>query len=254
MAERSQITSFNGVSLEVRHPRNRSVREKHLPISPSPPHPDSGLLLEIDGEPLRRNSYVKVGQVRVCTIRALRPHGSRKLTARSYELLMNYAPPKPPSADRNIVQRHPRHALRHTEASGPHWIEDIPPSVQDHSTRRPRDGPQNSNHLSNTRLPYIPPPPQYYTNHPRTQQRDDQRQSLLYPYSSTPITPRQIEGAYGTFSPHTQTSRFSAQLSRRPESPSPGDGFPYRTVCAVFIFICVGGAGLYGILRWKKPL
>jgi hypothetical protein len=249
--ERSQITSFKGVPLDIRHQRNRLAREQHLPIFPSPPHPDSGLLLEIDGEPLRSNSYVKIEQVRVCTIRALRPHGTRKLTTRSYELLMHYAPPKPPSADKNIVQRHPRRAPWHTEASGPHWIENTPPLLQDHSSR---DYPQNRGRLNNTSLAYTQPRRQYYTNNLRTDQADALRQSLLYPYSHTSITPRQTEYLYGTFSSHNQTSRFPTQLSRRPEPPASPDGFPYRKVCAVIILLCVGGAGLYGLFVLARAL
>ena len=220
MTERSQMTSFDGVPLEIRHQRNRSVREQHLPISPSPPHPDSGELLEVDGEPLRMNSYVKTGEVRVCTIQALRPHGARKLTTHSYELLMHYAPSKPPSADKEIVQRHPRQIPR-------------PP-------RPPRNYPQIPGHLNNTSLTY---PHQIHTNNPRTEQ------SLLHLHSHTP---RQIK--YGTFLSQSQTSRFPAQLSRSPDPPTSGDRFLYHRACVVITLLCMGGAGLYGLFVLVRAL
>jgi len=95
---RFQITSFNGQPLHIKHATNRPVRLQHLPISPSPRHPDLGQLLEIDRDPLPKNSYVKIAQVRFCTDQDIRPWGGRKLRSHSYDLLMQYAPPKPENA------------------------------------------------------------------------------------------------------------------------------------------------------------
>ena len=86
------MTSFGGgVKLLVKHPRSKSTRLKYLPISPNPPHPDNGILLEQEGEPLRYKSCVQIGNARVFSSRILRPYGGRRLTARSFKTLVAHA-------------------------------------------------------------------------------------------------------------------------------------------------------------------
>ncbi len=89
----------------MQHPTNVARRAQYLPIRPSPLYPDNGLSLEIEGQPLEKLSYIKVGQVRVCGLGALRAHGKRKLTAPLFNLLMIFAPAKPPNADAIALQR-----------------------------------------------------------------------------------------------------------------------------------------------------
>ena len=60
----------------------------HIPIAPSPPHPDTHIILEIEGDPLPLDSYVKVGEHRECSVTALTPFGGRRMTPSSYDILM----------------------------------------------------------------------------------------------------------------------------------------------------------------------
>ena len=95
-----------------------------------PRHPDSGQLLEIDGDALPKNSYVKVEQVRFCTHQDIRPWGERKLKSNSYILLMQYATAKPQNADKHPVRRQSRRQRRYLDALSPYVASKRPLSVQ----------------------------------------------------------------------------------------------------------------------------
>jgi hypothetical protein len=125
-----QITSFDGQPLHLKHATNKHLRMQHLPISPSPRHADLGKLLEIDGDALPKNSYVKIQQVRFCTYQDIRPWKGRKLKRDSYVLLMQYAPAKPPEADEHPVRRGSRRPRQYLGALSPNVPSRRPPSVQ----------------------------------------------------------------------------------------------------------------------------
>ena len=127
---RFQITSFNEQLLHIKHATNRHVRLQHLPIFPSPQHPDSGQLLEIDGDALPKNSYVKAEQVRFYTYQDIHPWGERKLKSDSYILLMQYATAKPQNADKHPVRRQSRRQRRYLDALSPYVASKRPLSVQ----------------------------------------------------------------------------------------------------------------------------
>jgi len=56
-----KLTSFQGRSLAAKFPNNVALRNQHLPIFPSIPHPEHGLQLFLDqGLELRKPSYVKI--------------------------------------------------------------------------------------------------------------------------------------------------------------------------------------------------
>jgi hypothetical protein len=95
----TQITSFNNTPLHIKHARSKAVRLQYLPVAPSPRHPDNDRILELDGEPFRSNSYVCIRETRRCNIRILRPDHGRKLSAESYELLIDVGPKQLPSLD-----------------------------------------------------------------------------------------------------------------------------------------------------------
>jgi hypothetical protein len=65
-----------------------------LPIHPNQPHPDSGEVLFIEGEQLRKKSFVNTRDLHYCDIRSLRIHGNRRLKPASLSLVMQNAPPE----------------------------------------------------------------------------------------------------------------------------------------------------------------
>jgi hypothetical protein len=188
---------------------------------------------------------VNIEQARVCSLRALRPHGVRKLTATSRELLMRYAPLKPLSADTNIVQTRPQQAPQRPEVACPYWIENIPPPAQD-PLRRPNDYLQNGGRLNTTNLAYAQPPYQYYATNLRTEERREPiRQSLLYPHSQASITPRETKYRYNTFASQSHTSRFPTQP---PGSPGPSTSGGGSSCCGICVVIALLGIG--AVLYW----
>jgi len=222
---RFQITSFNGQPLHIKHATNRLVRLQHLPIFPSPRHPDLGQLLEIDGDPLPKNSYVKIEKVRFCTHQDIRPWGGRKLSSDSYILLMQYAGAKPQNADRPPVQRQSRRQRRYLDALSPYVASKRPPSMQklthgnattDHRTTSP----------TYTRLPR----PHYIRQKPV----DRLREPLLPSYYRT-SAPHQ--STYRTFRSPNRTSRNPMMPLRRP-TPARNEKASLRA-CAVVLILCV---------------
>ncbi|KAI0854682.1 hypothetical protein F4860DRAFT_508042 [Xylaria cubensis] len=91
------ITSFGGVDLETRFPTQLEVRRHHLPIAPSPAHPDNGILLVLRDKSykLRKNSYVNTRDKRVVRVDLLRPYNRRQpdpcLSKKSFKQLCQYA-------------------------------------------------------------------------------------------------------------------------------------------------------------------
>jgi hypothetical protein len=64
---------------------------KYLPISPGAPHPDNGLLLELEGDPLLYNGCVKISEALKFRIGVLQPTMTEhKLTSTSYNTLKRY--------------------------------------------------------------------------------------------------------------------------------------------------------------------
>ncbi|KAI0544034.1 hypothetical protein F4679DRAFT_61350 [Xylaria curta] len=91
------ITSFGGVDLESRFPTQMEARRHHLPIAPSPTHPDNGILLVLRDQSykLRKNSYVNTRDKRVVQVDILRPYNRRRpdpyLSKKSFKQLCQYA-------------------------------------------------------------------------------------------------------------------------------------------------------------------
>ncbi|KAI1751947.1 hypothetical protein F4782DRAFT_540520 [Xylaria castorea] len=96
-AEMFVITSFGGVNLETRFPTQMEARRHHLPIAPSPAHPDNGILLVLrdPSYKLRKNSYVNTRDRRVIQVALLRSYDRRQpdpyLSKRSFKQLCQYA-------------------------------------------------------------------------------------------------------------------------------------------------------------------
>ncbi|KAI1737873.1 hypothetical protein F4680DRAFT_201018 [Xylaria scruposa] len=91
------ITSFGGVDLETRFPTQMEARRHHLPIAPSPTHPDNGILLVLrdQSHKLRKDSYVNTRDKRVVQVDLLRPYNRRRpdpyLSKKSFKQLCQYA-------------------------------------------------------------------------------------------------------------------------------------------------------------------
>ncbi|OCT50563.1 hypothetical protein CLCR_07519 [Cladophialophora carrionii] len=238
---------------------------QHLPISPSPPHPDSKALLEIeDGQrPLKKNSYVKVEQVRVCSLRALGPHGNRTLTPRSYDLLMTYAPGKPAWADDiGRVERRRRRGPRYIEPPpASSWVAGPRPSAQLQAGSllllpRSHDHHTSYDHRvlvggwANTSVVSPLLPRQYGAI---TEQGGTR--GVLHSHSTTFAVPRGSDPMYGTvFTSQARVSQIAPSPSSRPASEPRNDRVPCLEVFAVLVFLGVVGAGLYGIFVVVKAL
>ncbi|KAF2239580.1 hypothetical protein EV356DRAFT_104300 [Viridothelium virens] len=243
------ITSFNGVPLHVKHAKSKALREQHLPISPSPPHPDSGILLEIDGDPLRNTSCVKVKNVRVCTTRALRPYGARKLTAPSYDLLMKFAPAKPSSADISAVKTQRGLRSQYIKALSPSSIANTSLPAPNRSSRH------KHGHVTHTSFPHTQPPRR---TRQRTELEDPLLRSLLQSPHQAVSRPPRTEAIYGTFTARDHTSHLPVYTSQRPVSPSSENKFSYlglfEVVIVLVLLVTVLGGGLYGIVMLARAL
>jgi hypothetical protein len=102
--------------LETKHANNRNARRQHIPVHPSPPNPDFGsIVLRIDGESLKNNSWVKIENTRTCSLKSLRPYGRRKLTSDSFTLLMKYALPRTATPDVTDLTSSDHHTLESQE-------------------------------------------------------------------------------------------------------------------------------------------
>jgi hypothetical protein len=217
-----QITSFNEQPLHLKHATNKTVRLRHLPISPSLPHPDSGQLLEIDGDALPKNSYVKIEQVRVCTHQDIRPWSGRKLKPDSYMLLMRYAPPKPRDADEYPVRKQSRRPRHYVALKRPPSVQKLPngyPAAVDR-TLCPTNHPPRQHHIRNMRTnplqkPLLP------THHQTTVAR-------YAPHQRT----------YRTFRPLDRTSSNLIMPLRPPTSARSKRGS--LQACAVIVLVCLG--------------
>ncbi|KAF1837766.1 hypothetical protein BDW02DRAFT_645127 [Decorospora gaudefroyi] len=100
------ITSFGGIDLLLRHPRDTRVRSLHLPIYPSNTHPDNGSCLFLkDDARLPRNSYVKTENQWTLRTVVLQPsrHEVCTLRKRSYDELVRYIAFHPP-----MTEPHPK--------------------------------------------------------------------------------------------------------------------------------------------------
>lgn len=79
-----KITSFNNRENSDFRYRNSLIRDTHVPISPCDPHPDTGMLLLLEGgAELRKRSYAKTSAVYEVEYRWLGPYDDSE---RAFEL------------------------------------------------------------------------------------------------------------------------------------------------------------------------
>lgn len=94
--KRNQLTSFGGVDLAARH-RFREARKRYLPIAPSRPHPDNGILLHFKDSSLglRKRTYIHTRVQHTIRFESLRPYRNSgneyTLSRASYQQLIEYA-------------------------------------------------------------------------------------------------------------------------------------------------------------------
>ncbi|KAK0720146.1 hypothetical protein B0H67DRAFT_552377 [Lasiosphaeris hirsuta] len=123
----SELTSFGGTDLSTKHPDNHARRSNYLPIAPSPPHPDNGIILKLkQNARLQKNSYISTETQHTINFSALRAYTSRDrdqahenhqggrqpaakdyiLTSKSFKKLTQYAkfPPPPTSTGAHTEQ------------------------------------------------------------------------------------------------------------------------------------------------------
>ncbi|KAI1330031.1 hypothetical protein F5Y16DRAFT_364734 [Xylariaceae sp. FL0255] len=109
------ITSFNNSgSLETKWTQ-ASLRHHYLPVVPSSPHPDNGILLDIQGgrHTLRKPCWVNTRSLRSVPLAALQPYSRREpdyyLSWKSYKILIHHvkyidsSEPPPPNSSATIL-------------------------------------------------------------------------------------------------------------------------------------------------------
>ncbi|KAL2054662.1 hypothetical protein ABVK25_004965 [Lepraria finkii] len=81
------LTSFGKKDLNVRHNKNRAIRAAHLPIHPSPAHPDTNELLFLEDDlQLQNKSYVKTKERYWVPISLVRFRYCDKKSGKKYKL------------------------------------------------------------------------------------------------------------------------------------------------------------------------
>lgn len=120
------LTSFDGVDLATKH-RSAQIRQRYLPISPSPAHPDNKMLLHLDHSslPLRKASNVNTHALHTIVLTSLHPYSNARddyvLSASSYQELIKYAKFEAPLVDvynaAMLSSRAERAASRHSARS-----------------------------------------------------------------------------------------------------------------------------------------
>ncbi|KAI1801975.1 hypothetical protein F4811DRAFT_426979 [Daldinia bambusicola] len=97
------ITSLKGTELKTRFKHDQNLRLEHIPIRPSHPHPDNGMLLSLEDVALvlRKKSYVKTKTQYKIRVSSLRPYERRGpeyiLSRKSYQDLIEYSKFTPPA-------------------------------------------------------------------------------------------------------------------------------------------------------------
>jgi hypothetical protein len=182
-------------------------------------------------------SYVKVEEVRVCSIRALRPHGRRKLRATSLDLLMKRAPTKPPSADKMTAAR--SQPLPGYVDSSSSWIRNTHSSAEGRPLRSyaPSHTPSYGS-VGNTGVTHTYPHRAYY---PRTVAGDPRLESLLPSHYQPAVAPQRPDYIY---SPHVPRHAEP----QPPDSPVPD---PQASPPKVFWVLLLLGAG-WLFFRWSE--
>jgi hypothetical protein len=91
-----------------RYPSSHAIRERgqYLPIHPNQPHPDSGEVLFVKGDQLRKNSFVNIRDVHYCDLSSLHHHGNRRLKRASLSLVRQHAPPEVSDSHVYTVNEH----------------------------------------------------------------------------------------------------------------------------------------------------
>ncbi|KAJ2903635.1 hypothetical protein MKZ38_009578 [Zalerion maritima] len=99
------MTSFGGKDLAERHSERSGLRQHYLPIEPSRPHPDNGILLRLDelSSQMQRSSYVQIKKqytiayihLRECSQRRPERHVLSKASYRTLCRLAGYTAPSP---------------------------------------------------------------------------------------------------------------------------------------------------------------
>ncbi|MCJ1479598.1 hypothetical protein MMC13_008284 [Lambiella insularis] len=95
------LTSFNGLDLATKFPRNKRLRGSHLPITPSAVHPDNMILLSLKcGAHLRKSSYIKMDTRYSINTSLLDPYdrcgGIYQLDQASHQALVDFTVINPP--------------------------------------------------------------------------------------------------------------------------------------------------------------
>jgi hypothetical protein len=250
-----QVTSFDSQPLHIRHKDNLLVRLKHLPIGPSPPHPDNGILLELEGEPLRKKSYVKIGEARTLSIQALELCGDRRLSAKSYKVLIDQVMTTAVNADLLTPEpvRHTPELVRHT-AQLPKKITN---DTYTYSPVEPYSESQWSNAQStgqyvHTNSARFNPQPAVQ---PANSSSNKQQSSVAYnkPTQSRPVIPHIAEWRYNPIFSWEGDSLLPVHSANRIPSPKPDkDLSPRQTDCALStIVITIAGIGLSVYLLYQ---
>ncbi|KAI2778336.1 hypothetical protein F4815DRAFT_246592 [Daldinia loculata] len=254
------ITSLKGKELKTRFKHDQNLRLEHIPIRPSHPHPDNGMLLSLEDVTLvlRKKSYVKTKTQYRIQIASLRPYERRGpeyiLSRKSYQELIKYAKFTPPA---------PHPSLNTVSSPSRVWGYGQPVPIA-----RERSGSYGeyvsaqrrleSAAVSPPRAHYVPTTNTKPSQYVRTAARSERepllaQSSYTYSRSSYPSYPGSYPGSYSNNNP-PYTYRTSAQAGYQSSAPpEPFDSErAWRRIKILFWFFValIGAYGAYRGVTW----
>ncbi|KAI0849206.1 hypothetical protein F5Y00DRAFT_235908 [Daldinia vernicosa] len=247
------ITSLKGKELTTRFKHDQNLRLEHIPIRPSRPHPDNGMLLSLEDVTLmlRKNSYVKTKTQYRIQIASLRPYERRGpeyiLSRKSYHELIQYAKFTPPA---------PRLSLNTISSPSRVWgySQAVPITRERSGSYGEYVSAQRrleSAAVSPPRAHYVPTantnPPQYVRTVARSEREPLLGQSsYTYSRSSYPSYSGSYPGSYSNNNP-TYTYRTSARAGHQgPAPPRPFDSEGTWRKIKILFWVFVALIGVYG--------
>ncbi|KAI0113497.1 hypothetical protein F4814DRAFT_348244 [Daldinia grandis] len=246
------ITSLKGRELKARFKHDQNLRLEHIPIRPSHPHPDNGMLLSLEDVTLvlRKKSYVKTKTQYRIQVASLRPYERRGpeyiLSRKSYQELIRYAKftPPTPHPSSNTVSSPGRvwgygQAVPITRERSGSYGEYV-------SAQRRLEGAA----VSPPRAHYVPTTNTNPSQYVRTVTRSERepllaQSSYTYSRSSYPSYP----GSYSSNNP-PYTYRTSARAGHQGSAPSaPFDSERAWRRIKILFWVFVAAIGAYGAYR-----
>ncbi|OTB14643.1 hypothetical protein K445DRAFT_376950 [Daldinia sp. EC12] len=254
------ITSLKGTELRARFKYDQNLRLEHIPIRPSHPHPDNGMLLSLEDVTLvlRKKSYVKTKTQYRIRVASLRPYERRGpeyiLSRKSYQDLIEYSKFTPPAP-------HPSQST----VSSPSRVWRYDPAIP---ITRERSGSYgeyvsaqrhlDSAAVSPPRLHYTPTTNTNSPRYTRTAARSERepllaQSSYTYSRNSHPSYPGSYPGSYSSNHPaytYRTLARAGYRSSASQPPPNANRGWKIVKVLLWTVGISVALIGAYEGVAW----